>query len=97
MTSNIKNSSNQSGKLIRTILNMQNFPLKKLLFITKKLYFEEKIADNKNNPKELWRTLKSLGMPSKVGRQSKISLKENVSSPLIERRMQIFFVGFSQT
>ena len=32
---------------------------------------------NRNNPKELWwRTLKSLGMPSKGGNQSKISLKE---------------------
>ena len=43
----------------------------------KKLYFEEKIAENRNNPKKLLRTLKSLGMPSKEGRQSKISLKEN--------------------
>ena len=39
--------------------------------------FEEKVAENKGNPKELWRTLESLGMPSKGGRQSKISLKEN--------------------
>ena len=44
----------------------------------KKLYFEKKITENKNNPKELWQTFKSLGMPSKGGgRQSKISLKEN--------------------
>ena len=50
---------------------------KKVIYNKKKLYFEEKIAENKNNPKELWRTLKSLGMPSKRGRQSKISLKEN--------------------
>ena len=34
----------------------------------KKNYFEEKIAGNNNNiPKELWRNLKSLSMPSKVG------------------------------
>ena len=38
--------------------------------------FEEKFAENKNNPKELWQTVKSLGMPSKGRRQSKI-LKEN--------------------
>ena len=38
----------------------------------KKLYFEEKIAENRNNPKELWRTLRFLGMPSKGGMQSKI-------------------------
>ena len=46
--------------------------LRKNINNKKKLYFEEKIAENKNNPKELWRTLKSLGM------LSKISLKENV-------------------
>ena len=51
--------------------------LKKVINNKKKLYFEEKIAENRNNPKELWRTLKSLGMPSKGRMQSKISLKEN--------------------
>ena len=44
-----------------------NLSLKKNINHKKKLYFEEKIAENKNNPKELWRTLKSLGMPSKGG------------------------------
>ena len=37
----------------------------------------EKTSGNKNNPKGLWQTLKSLGMPSKGGRQSTISLKQN--------------------
>ena len=37
----------------------------------------EKTSENKNNPKGLWQTLKSLGMPSKGGRQSTISLKQN--------------------
>ena len=41
--------------------------LEKIINNKKKLYFEEKIAENKNNPKELWRTLKSLSMPSKRG------------------------------
>ena len=43
----------------------------------KKLYFEEKNSENENNPEELWRILKSLGILSKEGRQSKISVKEN--------------------
>ena len=50
--------------------------MKKIINHKKKLYSEERIAEN-NNPKELWQTLKSLGMPSKRGRQSKVSLKEN--------------------
>ena len=28
----------------------------------KKSYFEEELAKNRNKPKELWRTLKSLGL-----------------------------------
>ena len=71
MINNIKNSSNQAEKLIRTILYMQDFHLKKLLITSKKLYFEEKITENKNNPKELWRTLKSLGMAFKGGNNLK--------------------------
>ena len=43
----------------------------------KKLYFEEKNSENENNPEELWQILKSLGILSKEGRQSKISVKEN--------------------
>lgn len=46
----------------------------------KNLHFEGKIADNNNNPKERWRTLKSLGMPFKGRKQSKILLKRNVVS-----------------
>ena len=70
--------------------------LKKLLFIRKELYFGENIAENKNNPKELWRTLKSLGMPSKGGRQSKISLKENgVVSFDRKKNANIFCMFFS--
>ena len=55
---------------------MQDILFKKIIN-KKKLYFEEKNAENKNNPKELWRTLKSLDMSFEEGRQSKISLKKN--------------------
>ena len=53
------------------------FLLKKLISNKKKQFIEEKITENKNNPKELWKTLKSLGLPSKRGGASRISLKEN--------------------
>ena len=46
--------------------------LKKVINSKKKLFFEEKIAENRDNPKEFWRTLKSLGMPSKGRMQSKM-------------------------
>ena len=41
--------------------------LKKIINHKKKLYFEEKNVEDKNNSKELWQTLKSQGMPSKGG------------------------------
>lgn len=47
---------------------MENFHIKKVINNNKKLYFEGKIVENKNNPKKLWRTLKSPGMPSVEGR-----------------------------
>ena len=40
----------------------------------KKNYMRQKLADNIGKPKELWKALKSLGLPSKTGKQSKICL-----------------------
>ena len=53
MISTTKNSSNQAGKLIREILNIQDFRLKKNIYYKKNIYFEEKNEENKNNSKEL--------------------------------------------
>ena len=50
-----KNSNNEARKLKKAILNMQSF------------YFEETFAESKNNPTELWTTLKPLGISSKRG------------------------------
>ena len=43
----------------------------------KKSYFEEELGKNRNKPKELWKTLKSLGLSSDKARRSKISLKKD--------------------
>ena len=68
----------RSGKEIdKGNLKCEKLLLKKVINNKKKLYFEVKIAENRNNVRELWRTLKSLGMPSKGGMQSKISFKGN--------------------
>ena len=49
---------------------MQNLILKK-----KKSYFQEELGKNRDKPKELWQTLKSLCLSSDKARQSNISLK----------------------
>ena len=43
----------------------------------KKSYFEEELGKNRNKPKELWKTLKSLGLSSDKARRSKISLNKD--------------------
>ena len=57
--------------------NRHNIYTLRIISSKKKLYCEEENAENKKNPKALWQTLRSLGMPSEEGRQSKILLKEN--------------------
>ena len=44
----------------------------------KKDFYEEKLRENIGKPKELWKTLKDLGLPSKkISSSSKICLQEN--------------------
>ena len=43
----------------------------------KKSYFEEELAKNRNKPKELWRTLKSLGLSLDKTRKSNFFFKKD--------------------
>ena len=51
--------------------------LQKMILKKKKSYFEEELGKNRNKPKELLKTLKSLGLSSDKARQSKISLNKD--------------------
>ena len=51
--------------------------LQKMILKEKKSYFEEELGKNRNKPKELWKTLKSLS--SGKSRQSKIFLNKDGS------------------
>ena len=51
--------------------------LKVTIQIKKGTFFQGKIQENSKNSKELWKTLKSLGLNSKKTGQSKVSLKED--------------------
>ena len=53
--------------------------LQKIIPKKKKSYFEERLAKNRSRPKELWRTLKSLGLSSDKARKSKTYLKKDVA------------------
>ena len=43
----------------------------------KKSFSEEQLGKNRNKPKELWKTLKSLGLSSDKARQSKMFLMKD--------------------
>ena len=51
--------------------------LQKMILKKKKSYFEEELGKNRSKPKELWKTLKSLGLSLGKARQSKISLTKD--------------------
>ena len=48
-----------------------------LINLKKRTHYEEKLKENIGKPKELWKTLKSLGLPSKTSTASKICIEEN--------------------
>ena len=52
-------------------------PLQKMILKKKKSFSEEQLGKNRNKPKELWKTLKSLGLSSDNVRHSKISYKKD--------------------
>ena len=77
MASTIKNLNNQTRKLTKTVLNVESFYLK---IRRKNLTLKKKNAENENSPKELWRTLKSIGMPSKRRGIVSFKSKDNVNT-----------------
>ena len=52
------------------------YNIDKLIKEKKKTFYKSKLEQNIGRPKELWKTLKSLGLPSKKASTSKIFLKE---------------------
>ena len=67
-------------KLLETdkdLLKAAKLSLKNIIQKKKKTFFQDKLKENSNNSKELWKTLKSLGMNSKNANKSKICLNKN--------------------
>ena len=60
----------------------------------KRTFFQDKLKENSNNSKELWKTLKSLVMNSKNVNQSKICLKENGAAQFEPKKNANIFKTF---
>ena len=54
----------------------------------KSQFYKEKLKENIGKPKELWKALKSLGLPSKKDTISNICLKRDVKYALMLKQMQ---------
>ena len=75
----------------KDLLKAAKISLKNITQKKKRTFFQDKLKENSNNSKELWKTLKSLGMNSKNVNQWKIFLKENsVTQFEPKKKMQIF-------
>ena len=58
-----------------------------------KSYFEEELGKNRNKPKEIWKTLKSLGLSQDKSRQSNTFLKKDGAIQFEELETQILLEG----
>ena len=61
--------------------------LKHLINTKKKNYMRTKLSMNIGKPKELWKALKSLGLPSKAKKESKYVFKMVKLYPLMLKKM----------
>ena len=71
-------------------LKAAKISLKNIIQNKKMTFFQDKLKKKFNNSKELWKTLKSLGMNSKNVKQSKICLKENGVTQFEQKKKEIF-------
>ena len=78
----------------KDLLKAAKISLKNIIQKKKRTFFQDNLKENSNNSKELWKTLKSLGMNSKNMNQSKICLKENGTPQFKPKRNANFLKTF---
>ena len=78
----------------KDLLKAAKISLKNIIQKKKRTFFPDKLKENSNNSKELWKAVKSLGMNSKNVNQSKICLKENGILQFKPKRNANFFKTF---
>ena len=84
-----KSVSRQDWKQIK--ISWEQLKNKKKTIKTKsRIFFQDKLQANSKNSKELWKTLKSLGLKSKKTSQSKIGLIGDEITQFEPKKMQIF-------
>ena len=68
--------------------------VQKLIKNKKRDFYHEKLRENVGKPKELWKALKSLGLPSKITPVSQVSLKDGETISFDEKTNNNSFKNF---
>ena len=68
--------------------------VQKLIKNKKRDFYQEKLRENVGKPKELWKALKSLGLPSKITPVSQVSLKDGEKISFDEKTNNNSFKNF---
>ena len=68
--------------------------MKKLIKQRKKEFYETKLTENIGKPKELWKTLKTMGLPSKKGSLTKICLEKDSITNFDDKKNANIFRNF---
>ena len=72
-----KSNKNKDDKELRSKFNLLRNKVQREIRKAKTNFFKDKIEENKDNPKKLWKQFKSLGYSSKCTSNSKIILDIN--------------------
>ena len=73
------------------------YEVQKLIKTKKKTLFEEKLKANVGKPKELWKALKSLGLPSKKTASTNICLRDKTEVTFDSSSISEIFKSFYST
>ena len=65
-TNYLRNLKKSKLHIDKEIYKIARYEVQKLISYKKKEFFDNRINDSIGKPKELWKALKSLGLPSKI-------------------------------
>ena len=63
--------------IVKDICNAARYKVRKMIFNKKRSLFEKKLSESIGKPKDLWKALKSLGLPNKISSCEVSALKIN--------------------
>ena len=78
----------------KEIYNQSSNEVQNLIRTKKRMQFEEKLKESIGKPKELWKNLRSLGLPNKTSSASKICIDKNANITFDPRSNAEIFKNF---